>query len=159
MTPPPPVLEVISSQEVVAAASVLLAAVLGLLAAGSRWVKRWLEGHMEAVRADASAAAQAAARAEDQVTNSHDLNLRDDLDCKFDDLRARLDVLAARQESIEETREARDRRAEFQIDGLRDDLRDTSRRADATHARIEDRLTSLESQVKECHPPQPRPAL
>ena len=125
---PPPVRDVLTSHEVTAAITALLVVIIGLMTALLQRHKRELEQGQTSVRVgvaraidEASRAADAATMAAAQTTNSHATNLRDDLDEKFAEVFARMDVMEeARQTSAEQTRE--------EIKDLRDEQRDLSRR-------------------------------
>ena len=125
---PPPVRDVLTAPEVTAAITALLVVIIGLMTALLQRHKRELEQGQTSVRVgvaraidEASRAADAATMAAAQTTNSHATNLRDDLDEKFSEVFARMDVMEeSRQTSAEQTRE--------DIKELRDEYRDLSRR-------------------------------
>lgn len=160
MSPAPasaPIVEILTSQEVAAAVGVLVLALLGLAVAAARWARAWVEGRLgalhtqiEGAAAAAEVAAEQAGAAREGVTNAHGTHLRDDVD----ELRAGLATVLARMDAAEmarlaeaEARERRDRRAEDQLDGLRDDLR-------AAAASTERRIGSLDMRVSALeHPP------
>lgn len=160
MTPAPasaPIVEILTSQEVVGAVGVLVLALLGLAVAAARWARAWVEGRLgalhtqiEGAAAAAEVAAEQAGAAREGVTNAHGTHLRDDVD----ELRAGLATVLERMDAAElarlaeaEARERRDRRAEDQLDGLRDDLR-------ASTASTEQRISSLDTRVSALeHPP------
>nr|DAV39881.1 MAG TPA: Protein of unknown function (DUF2746) [Caudoviricetes sp.] len=152
-----PIVEILTSQEVVGAVGVLVLALLGLAVAAARWARAWVEGRLgalhtqiEGAAAAAEVAAEQAGAAREGVTNAHGTHLRDDVD----ELRAGLATVLARMDAAEmarlaeaEARERRDRRAEDQLDGLRDDLR-------AAAASTERRIGSLDTRVSALeHPP------
>lgn len=160
MSPAPasaPIVEILTSQEVAAAVGVLVLALLGLAVAAARWARAWVEGRLgalhtqiEGAAAAAEVAAEQAGAAREGVTNAHGTHLRDDVD----ELRAGLATVLERMDAAElarlaeaEARERRDRRAEDQLDGLRDDLR-------AAAASTERRIGSLDARVSALeHPP------
>lgn len=160
MSPAPasaPIVEILTSQEVVGAVGVLVLALLGLAVAAARWARAWVEGRLgalhtqiEGAAAAAEVAAEQAGAAREGVTNAHGTHLRDDVD----ELRAGLATVLERMDAAElarlaeaEARERRDRRAEDQLDGLRDDLR-------AAAASTERRIGSLDTRVSALeHPP------
>ena len=136
MSPAPasaPIVEILTSQEVAGAVGILVLALLGLAVAAARWARAWVEGRLaslhtqiEGAAAAAEVAAEQAGAAREGVTNAHGTHLRDDVD----ELRAGLATVLERMDAAElarlaeaEARERRDRRAEDQLDGLRDDLR------------------------------------
>ena len=61
--------------------------------------------------------------AKDNLQNNHDTLLRDDIDVKIESLSNQISSLAEAMEKESSIREARETRAEKQIDGLRDDFR------------------------------------
>lgn len=160
MSPAPasaPIVEILTSREVAGAVGVLVLALLGLAVAAARWARAWVEGRLGALHAQIQAAGAAAEVAAEQagaaregVTNAHGTHLRDDVD----ELRAGLATVLERMDAAEmarlaeaEARERRDRRAEDQLDGLRDDLR-------AAAASTERRIGSLDTRVSALeHPP------
>ena len=84
----------------------------------------------------------------DATTNSHGTHIRDDLD----EVRDAVDTILRRMDAAElarieerDTRERRDRRAEDQIDGMRDDIRSLTASAERAHARLDERVTALEA--------------
>lgn len=160
MSPAPasaPIVEILTSQEVAGAVGILVLALLGLAVAAARWARAWVEGRLgalhtqiEGAAAAAEVAAEQAGAAREGVTNAHGTHLRDDVD----ELRAGLATVLERMDAAErarlaeaEARERRDRRAEDQLDGLRDDLR-------AAAASTERRIGSLDTRVSALeHPP------
>lgn len=160
MSPAPasaPIVEILTSREVAGAVGVLVLALLGLAVTAARWARAWVEGRLGALHAQIEGAAAAAEVAAEQagaaregVTNAHGTHLRDDVD----ELRAGLATVLERMDAAEmarlaeaEARERRDRRAEDQLDGLRDDLR-------AAAASTEQRISSLDTRVSALeHPP------
>lgn len=168
MTPAPasaPIVEILTSQEVAAAVGVLVLALLGLAVAAARWARTWVEGRLASlhtqIKAAGAAAEQAGAAAEVAAEQAGETRrtvgscpwhpqLRDDVD----ELRADLATVLERMDAAEmarraeaEARERRDRRAEDQLDGLRDDLR-------ASAASTEQRISSLDSRLSALeHPP------
>lgn len=155
ITPSPPFTEVFSSQEVAAAVGVFLLAIIGLATMGVRWARAWVEAQIGALHSQvaevgdrAKGAREAAEQAVDATTNSHGTHLRDDLD----EVRGAVDTILKRMDSAElarieerDTRERRDRRAEDQIDGMRDDIRSMAASAERAHARLDERVTALEA--------------
>ena len=160
MSPAPasaPIVEILTSQEVAAAVGVLVLALLGLAVAAARWARAWVEGRLgalhtqiEGAAAAAEVAAEQAGAAREGVTNAHGTHLRDDVD----ELRAGLATVLERMDAAEmarlaeaEARERRDRRAEDQLDGLRDDLRAAAASTERRIGSLDTRLSALE------HPP------
>ena len=136
----------------------LVVTLRGLGAVAARWARAWVELRIAALSrqiseasASASEAASQASRAREGVTNEHGSHLRDDLDEVRASVHAildRMDAAEMARREDEDARERRDRRAEDQIDGLRDDMRALSASADRTHTRIEDRIRTLEDTLK-----------
>ena len=145
--PSHPLVEVFSSQEVAAAAGVFLLAVIGLATMGVRWARAWVESQSGALHSQV-AEVGAAEQAVDATTNSHGTHIRDDLD----EVRAAVDTILKRMDAAElariqerDTRERRDRRAEDQIDGMRDDIRALTASAEHAHTRLDERIAALET--------------
>ena len=160
MSPAPasaPIVEILTSQEVAGAVGILVLALLGLAVAAARWARAWVEGRLgalhtqiEGAAAAAEVAAEQAGAAREGVTNRHGTHLRDDVD----ELRAGLATVLERMDAAEmarlaeaEARERRDRRAEDQLDGLRDDLRAAAASTERRIGSLDTRLSALE------HPP------
>lgn len=168
MTPAPasaPIVEILTSQEVVGAVGVLVLALLGLAVAAARWARAWVEGRLSAlhtqIKAAGAAAEQAGAAAEVAAEQAGETRksvgncpwhpqLREDVD----ELRAGLSTVLERMDAAEqarlaeaEARERRDRRAEDQLDGLRDDLRAAAASTERRIGSLDVRLSALE------HPP------
>lgn len=160
MSPAPasaPIVEILTSQEVAGAVGILVLALLGLAVAAARWARAWVEGRLaslhtqiEGAAAAAEVAAEQAGAAREGVTNAHGTHLRDDVD----ELRAGLATVLSRMDAAEmarlaeaEARERRDRRAEDQLDGLRDDLRAAAASTERRIGSLDTRLSALE------HPP------
>ena len=158
MSPAPasaPIVEILTSQEVVGAVGVLVLALLGLAVAAARWARVWVEGRLGALHTQIKAAGEAAEVAAEQAGETRRTvgscpwhpQLRDDVD----GLRADLATVLERMEAAEmarraeaEARERRDRRAEDQIDGLRDDLRAVVVATEQRIGLIDRRLSALE---------------
>ena len=157
---PPPVTQVMTAPEVLAALSAVVVALAGVLAALARWLRRRITAQIDGVSDQARRAAEAsveaagqAAAARDGVTNSHGTHLRDDVDgliAAVADLTAGQTTMLQRMDAAEmariaeaEARESRDRRAELQIDGLRDDLRAHTASSDRAHQVIHSRIDSI----------------
>ena len=157
MSPAPasaPIVEILTSQEVAGAVGILVLALLGLAVAAARWARAWVEGRLaslhtqiEGAAAAAEVAAEQAGAAREGVTNAHGTHLRDDVD----ELRAGLATVLERMDAAEmarlteaEARERRDRRAEDQLDGLRDDLRAAAASTEQRIGSLDTRLSALE---------------
>lgn len=160
MSPAPasaPIVEILTSREVAGAVGVLVLALLGLAVAAARWARAWVENRLgalhtqiEGAAAAAEVAAEQAGAAREGVANAHGTHLRDDVD----ELRAGLATVLERMDAAEmarlaeaEARERRDRRAEDQLDGLRDDLRAAAASTERRIGSLDTRLSALE------HPP------
>lgn len=163
--PSAPIVEVLTSREVAGAVGVLVLALLGLAVAAARWARAWVEGRLGAlhtqIRAAGEAAEQAGAAAEVAAEQAGETRrsvgscpwhpqLRDDVD----ELRAGLATVLERMGAAEmarlaeaEARERRDRRAEDQLDGLRDDLRTAAASTERRIGSLDARVSALE------HPP------
>lgn len=160
MSPAPasaPIVEILTSREIAGAVGVLVLALLGLAVAAARWARAWVENRLsvlhtqiEGAAAAAEVAAEQAGAAREGVTNAHGTHLRADVD----ELRAGLATVLERMDAAEmarlaeaEARERRDRRAEDQLDGLRDDLRAAASSTEQRISSLDRRLSTLE------HPP------
>ena len=160
MTPAPasaPIVEILTSREIAGAVGVLVLALLGLAVTAARWARAWVESRLgalhtqiEGAAAAAEVAAEQAGAAREGVTNRHGTHLRDEVD----ELRVGLATVLERMDAAEmarqaeaEARERRDRRAEDQLDGLRDDLRASAASTEQRIGSLDRRLSALE------HPP------
>lgn len=158
----PPLVEVFTSREVVAG---LVALVVGLLSLGNlvlRWSRSWIQSRIDALHDQvvrvgdrAEGAKEAATRAVEATTNSHGTHIRDDMDEIREDVQTiqrtltmvldRMDVAESNRIEERNERERRDQRAENQIDGLRDDIRAITANSERTHARLDERIATLET--------------
>lgn len=125
----PPELEpVISDPRVIEALIAAAVATLGTITVLLGWTAKRLTAVQKKVVAT-----------NEQVTNEHKTNLRDDVTR----LSQKVDLVLDEMSSEKESREYRDKRAETQIDGLRDDVRALTARAESEHKVIHDRITAL----------------
>lgn len=145
----------------------VISALLGLVTLGVTRLNRRvteLKAAHEETKTGVERAASAAEAASVQVNNTHETNLRDDLDdvrdalsrveFSIDEAEAKAqEWRSAHAESHEREREARERvenRAEVRMDMLRQDVQDLSRRVDALretsvteHERLHSRINAL----------------
>lgn len=161
MSPAPasaPIVEILTSREVAGAVGVLVLALLGLAVAAARWARAWVEGRLGALHTQIEGAAAAAEVAAEQAGETRRSvgscpwhpQLRDDVDGLRADLATvleRMDAAEMARQAEAEARERRDRRAEDQLDGLRDDLRAAAASTEQRIGSIDRRLSALE------HPP------
>ena len=155
-------IEVLTTPDVMAAAVGVLVPLLGVVAVRLQLMQRNLKEQLTTIHDDVSATKH-------QVKNSHDTNFREDVDGLSEQvsalaatverqgaqMRQRFDEVAAEMVRESMDREARDRRAEQQIDGLRDDVRGTqealrnlSATAWADHQTLHDRITTMKEQIR-----------
>nr|DAV81435.1 MAG TPA: Protein of unknown function (DUF2746) [Caudoviricetes sp.] len=156
------VLELLTTPEVMAAAVGVLVPLLGVVAVRLQMMQRNLKEQLTTIHDDVSATKH-------QVKNSHKTNFREDVDVLSEQvaaltatveqqgaqMRQRFDEVAAEMARESMDREARDRRSEAQIDGLRDDVRGTqealrnlSATAWADHQTLHDRITTMKDQIR-----------
>ena len=166
------VIEVLTTPEVMTAAVGVLVPLLGVVAVRLQMMQKNLREQLSTIHDDVSATKY-------QVKNSHKTNFREDVDglseqvsaiaeaveAQGAQMRQRFDEVAAEMARESMDREARDRRSEAQIDGLRDDVRGTqealrnlSATAWADHQTLHDRITDLKSRMKESDTVAPSPA-
>lgn len=155
-------IEVLTTPEVVAAAVGVLVPLLGVVAVRLQLMQKNLKEQLSTIHDDVSATKH-------QVKNSHKTNFREDVDGLSEQvaaiaeaveqqgaqMRQRFDEVAAEMARESMDREARDRRSEEQIDGLRDDVRGTqealrnlSATAWADHQTLHDRITTMKEQIR-----------
>lgn len=155
-------IEVLTTPEVMAAAVGVLVPLLGVVAVRLQLMQKNLKEQLSTIHDDVSATKH-------QVKNSHKTNFREDVDGLSEQvaslaatveqqgaqMRQRFDEVAAEMARESMDREARDRRSEAQIDGLRDDVRGTqealrnlSATAWADHQTLHDRITTMKEQIR-----------
>lgn len=155
-------IEVLTTPEVMAAAVGVLVPLLGVVAVRLQLMQKNLKEQLSTIHDDVSATKH-------QVKNSHKTNFREDVDglseqvtalaatveAQGAQMRQRFDEVAAEMARESMDREARDRRSEAQIDGLRDDVRGTqealrnlSATAWADHQTLHDRITTMKEQIR-----------
>lgn len=155
-------IEVLTTPEVMAAAVGVLVPLLGVVAVRLQLMQKNLKEQLSTIHDDVSATKH-------QVKNSHKTNFREDVDGLSEQvaaiaeaveqqgaqMRQRFDEVAAEMARESMDREARDRRSEQQIDGLRDDVRGTqealrnlSATAWADHQTLHDRITAMKDQIR-----------
>lgn len=167
-------IEILTTPEVLTAAVSVLVPLLGTVAVRLQVMQKNLKEQLTTIHHDVSATKH-------QVKNDHKTNFREDVDNLTEQvsalaasverqgaqMRQRFDEVAAEMTRESMDREARDRRSEAQIDGLRDDVRGTqealrnlSATAWADHQTLHDRITDLKSKMKAgpVHAPAPSPA-
>lgn len=156
------VIEVLTTPEVLTAAVGVLVPLLGVVAVRLQVMQKNLKEQLSTIHDDVSATKH-------QVKNSHKTNFREDVDGLSEQvsaltatveqqgaqMRQRFDEVAAEMARESMGREARDRRSEQQIDGLRDDVRGTqealrnlSATAWADHQTLHDRITTMKEQIR-----------
>lgn len=145
----PPITEVVTDPSINKALVALFVAFAGVLGALFRWMRNRLNSlnmTMETANFWAKDASQSAGKASEQVTNSHKTNLRDDLDgvhSEIDGMRKDICEIKEILKSDASERVHRDRRAESQIDGLRDDVRAMSAISDREHELLHQRINDI----------------
>nr|DAK24330.1 MAG TPA: Protein of unknown function (DUF2746) [Caudoviricetes sp.] len=140
----------------------VLVPLLGAVAVRLQVMQKNLKEQLSTIHDDVSATKH-------QVKNSHKTNFREDVDGLSEQvtalastveqqgaqMRQRFDEVTAEMARESMDREARDRRSEAQIDGLRDDVRGTqealrnlSATAWADHQTLHDRITAMKDQIR-----------
>ncbi len=142
---PEPINSVITAPEVITALTLVVVSVLTLLTVKTKSAIKRVDAGLQVTKAEATRAADHAAVAQEQVANTHTVNLRDDLDAFRELVTGELGAIREEQKADAEARERRDRRAEDQIDGLRDDVRQLTERADRDHRIIHERINALKA--------------
>ena len=124
-----PVVHVLTAPEVLTALGSLTVAAISILAVLLRLYGRRIESTLTHVGTKVTQAADAAEGARDQVSNNHQVNLRDDLDSRFASVISSINILGhrierlsgqvgrleERQERAEIAGEARDMRIEMML--------------------------------------------
>lgn len=153
-----PLVTVLTMPEVLAGAATVVVAVCGAAVRAIHALSRKLDSvgaSAQVARTEATQAAEHARTAAEQTANHHGANLRDDLDAKFALMGDRFTevgdqfvMVMQRMDAMEMARiqdrdhdraesAARHDRAERQIDGLRDDVRNLGVRVDRVDARVD----------------------
>lgn len=118
--------QVLTSPDLIAATVALLAALVARLTSRLKRQQRETDERISRMSAHVVRAAAAAESASEGVHNNHAVNLRDDLDVKFDDLTGRIDALTSAVESLRGSvadQSHRLRSLEGQVEGVRNDAR------------------------------------
>lgn len=118
--------QVLTSPDLIAATVALLAALVARLTSRLKRQQRETDERISRMSAHVARAAAAAESASEGVHNNHAVNLRDDLDVKFDDLTGRIDALTSAVESLRGSvadQSHRLRSLEGQVEGVRNDAR------------------------------------
>lgn len=121
-----PMGQVLTSPDLIAATVALLAALVARLTSRLNRQARETDERISRMSAHVVRAATAAEAASEGVHNNHAINLRDDLDVKFDDLTGRIDALTSAVESLRGSvtdQSHRLRSLEGQVEGVRSDAR------------------------------------
>lgn len=121
----------------------LLAALVARLTSKLKSQQKLTEERMDRMSVHVARAADAAESASEGVHNNHAVNLRDDLDMRFDDLTKKMDVLADAVGALRESVADQSRRIqglEGQVEGVRNDAR-----ADRTH--VYNEFNSMHSRI------------
>lgn len=121
----------------------LLAALVARLTSKLKNQQKLTEERMDRMSVHVARAADAAESASEGVHNNHAVNLRDDLDMRFDDLTKKMDVLADAVGALRESVADQSRRIqglEGQVEGVRNDAR-----ADRTH--VYNEINSMHSRI------------
>lgn len=89
-----PIGQILTSPDLIAGTVALLAALVARLTSKLKSQQKLTEERMDRMSVHVARAADAAESASEGVHNNHAVNLRDDLDMRFDDLTKKMDVLA-----------------------------------------------------------------
>lgn len=121
-----PIGQILTSPDLIAATVALLAALVARLTSKLKSQQKLTEERMDRMSVHVARAADAAESASEGVHNNHAVNLRDDLDMRFDDLTKKMDVLADAVGALRESVADQSRRIqglEGQVEGVRNDAR------------------------------------
>lgn len=138
-----PIGQILTSPDLIAATVALLAALVARLTSKLKSQQKLTEERMDRMSVHVARAADAAESASEGVHNNHAVNLRDDLDMRFDDLTKKMDVLADAVGALRESVADQSRRIqglEGQVEGVRNDAR-----VDRTHLYSE--VSSLHDRI------------
>lgn len=138
-----PIGQILTSPDLIAATVALLAALVARLTSKLKNQQKLTEERMDRMSVHVARAADAAESASEGVHNNHAVNLRDDLDMRFDDLTKKMDVLADAVGALRESVTDQSRRIqglEGQVEGVRNDAR-----ADRTH--VYNEINSMHSRI------------
>lgn len=138
-----PIGQILTSPDLIAATVALLAALVARLTSKLKNQQKLTEERMDRMSVHVARAADAAESASEGVHNNHAVNLRDDLDMRFDDLTKKMDVLADAVGSLRESVTDQSRRIqglEGQVEGVRNDAR-------ADRAHMYDEINSMHSRI------------
>lgn len=138
-----PIGQILTSPDLIAATVALLAALVARLTSKLKSQQKLTEERMDRMSVHVARAADAAESASEGVHNNHAVNLRDDLDMRFDDLTKKMDALANAVGALRESVTDQSRRIqglEGQIEGVRNDAR-----ADRTH--VYNEINSMHSRI------------
>lgn len=123
---PPPLIDVMSRQEVVIAMVGLIVAALGAIAGGFVTLGKWLNARVESSIAEMAThtkdtalkvqdTAEKVSQVKEQVANTHEINLRDDIDAFRNEMR---DILALQDQKMDR----QDRKIDRSIGEVRRDV-------------------------------------
>lgn len=118
--------QVLTSPDLIAATVALLAALVARLTSRLKRQAKETDERIGRMSAHIARAADAAQSASEGIHNNHAINLRDDLDVKFDDLSGRIDALTAAVGSLKDSvadQSHRLRTLEGEVEGVRSDAR------------------------------------
>lgn len=121
-----PLGQVLTSPDLIAATVALLAALVARLASRLKRQQAKNEERLERMSVHVARAADAAESASEGVHNNHPVNLRDDLDMRFDDLTSKMDALTEVVGALRDSMSDQSRRLqglEGQVEGVRNDAR------------------------------------
>lgn len=144
-----PLGQVLTSSDLIAATVALLAALVARLASRLKRQQAENEERLEHMSVHVARAADAAESASEGVHNNHSVNLRDDLDMRFDDLTSKMDALTEVVGTLRDSMSDQSRRLqglESQVEGVRNDAR-TDRvhlynEVESIHSRIDKMKTN-----------------
>ena len=121
-----PLGQILTSPDLIAATVALLAALVARLASSLKRQQVQNDERLERMSVHVARAADAAESASEGVHNNHSVNLRDDLDMRFDDLTSKMDALAEAVGALRESVAHQSHRIqglEGQVEGVRNDAR------------------------------------
>lgn len=138
-----PIGQILTSPDLIAATVALLAALVARLTSKLKSQQKLTEERIARMSAHVVRAADAAESASEGVHNNHAVNLRDDLDMRFDDLTKKMDVLADAVGALRESVADQSRRIqglEGQVEGVRNDAR-------ADRAHVYNEINSMHGRI------------
>ena len=146
-----PLGQILTSPDLIAATVALLAALVARLASRLKRQQAKNEERLERMSVHVARAADAAESASEGVHNNHSVNLRDDLDMRFDDLTSKMDALTEVMGALRDSVSDQSRRLqglEVQVEGVRNDVRTDRAHLYSEVGSLHDRIDKMKSDHK-----------